>query len=214
MDYLDEAILVKDEFVCLLESAELRQTLSQKELERLYLLTGKIAYLYGHAYLDQYNESKLALISTINEWISSLTYSSFNLFGDKMILGKETLHQINEIKNALKDIAISSTLDDEDDLTIEEIREQCITYLQQENIPQYNKTLYGLILYGQKRSDEISAAYHDDDSEGEKDSYSIYEGEKQASEFLEHYTTLYDDLYIHDQHYHKAALLNLLENMQ
>lgn len=214
MDYLDEAILVKDEFVCLLESAKLRQTLSQKELERLYLLTGKIAYLYGHAYLDQYNESKLALISTINEWISSLTYSSFNLFGDKMILGKETLHQINEIKNALKDIAISSTLDDEDDLTIEEIREQCITYLQQENIPQYNKTLYGLIFYGQKRSDEISAAYHDDDSEGEKDSYSIYEGEKQASEVLEHYTTLYDDLYIHDQHYHKAALLNLLENMQ
>lgn len=214
MDYLDEAILVKDEFVCLLESAKLRQTISQKHLERLYLLTGKIAYLYGHAYLDQYNESKLALISTINEWISSLTYSSFNLFGDKMILGKETLHQINEIKNTLKDIAISSTLDDEDDLTIEEIREQCITYLQQENIPQYNKTLYGLILYGQKRSDEISAAYHDDDSEGEKDSYSIYEGEKQASEFLEHYTTLYDDLYIHDQHYHKAALLNLLENMQ
>ena len=209
MDYLDEAILVKDEFVCLLESAKLRQTISQKHLERLYLLTGKIAYLYGHAYLDQYNESKLALISTINEWISSLTYSSFNLFGDKMILGKETLHQINEIKNALKDIAISSTLDDEDDLTIEEIREQCITYLQQENIPQYNKTLYGLILYGQKRSDEISAAYHDDDSEGEKDSYSIYEGEKQASEVLEHYTTLYDDLYIHDQHYHKAALLNL-----
>ena len=184
MDYLDEAILVKDEFVCLLESAKLRQTISQKHLERLYLLTGKIAYLYGHAYLDQYNESKLALISTINEWISSLTYSSFNLFGDKMILGKETLHQINEIKNALKDIAISSTLDDEDDLTIEEIREQCITYLQQENIPQYNKTLYGLILYGQKRSDEISAAYHDDDSEGEKDSYSIYEGEKQASEVL------------------------------
>lgn len=214
MDYLDEAILVKEEFVCLLESAKLRQTISQKELERLYLLTGKIAYLYGHAYLDQYNESKLALISTINEWISSLTYSSFNLFGDKMILGKETLHQINEIKNTLKDIAISSTLDDEDDLTIEEIREQCITYLQQENIPQYNKTLYGLILYGQKRSDEISAAYHDDDSEGEKDSYSIYEGEKQASEVLEHYTTLYDDLYIHDQHYHKAALLNLLENMQ
>ena len=214
MDYLDEAILVKDEFVCLLESAKLRQTISQKHLERLYLLTGKVAYLYGHAYLDQYNESKLALISTINEWISSLTYSSFNLFGDKMILGKETLHQINEIKNALKDIAISSTLDDEDDLTIEEIREQCITYLQQENIPQYNKTLYGLILYGQKRSDEISAAYHDDDSEGEKDSYSIYEGEKQASEVLEHYTTLYDDLYIHDQHYHKAALLNLLENMQ
>ncbi|MST89970.1 hypothetical protein FYJ79_10375 [Sharpea azabuensis] len=214
MDYLDEAILVKDEFVCLLESAKLRQTISQKHLERLYLLTGKIAYLYGHAYLDQYNESKLALISTINEWISSLTYSSFNLFGDKMILGKETLHQINEIKNALKDIAISSTLDDEDDLTIEEIREQCITYLQQENIPQYNKTLYGLILYGQKRSDEISAAYHDDDSEGEKDSYSIYEGEKQSSEVLEHYTTLYDDLYIHDQHYHKAALLNLLENMQ
>ena len=214
MDYLDEAILVKDEFVCLLESAKLRQTISQKHLERLYLLTGKIAYLYGHAYLDQYNESKLALISTINEWISSLTYSSFNLFGDKMILGKETLHQINEIKNALKDIAISSTLDDEDDLTIEEIREQCITYLQQENIPQYNKTLYGLILYCQKRSDEISAAYHDDDSEGEKDSYSIYEGEKQASEVLEHYTTLYDDLYIHDQHYHKAALLNLLENMQ
>lgn len=214
MDYLDEAILVKDEFVCLLESAKLRQTISQKHLERLYLLTGKIAYLYGHAYLDQYNESKLAFISTINEWISSLTYSSFNLFGDKMILGKETLHQINEIKNALKDIAISSTLDDEDDLTIEEIREQCITYLQQENIPQYNKTLYGLILYGQKRSDEISAAYHDDDSEGEKDSYSIYEGEKQASEVLEHYTTLYDDLYIHDQHYHKAALLNLLENMQ
>ena len=214
MDYLDEAILVKDEFVCLLESAKLRQTISQKHLERLYLLTGKIAYLYGHAYLDQYNESKLALISTINEWISSLTYSSFNLFGDKMILGKETLHQINEIKNALKDIAISSTLDDEDDLTIEEIREQCITYLQQENIPQYNKTLYGLILYGQKRSDEISAAYHDDDSEGEKDSYSLYEGEKQASEVLEHYTTLYDDLYIHDQHYHKAALLNLLENMQ
>lgn len=214
MDYLDEAILVKEEFVCLLESAKLRQTISQKHLERLYLLTGKIAYLYGHAYLDQYNESKLALISTINEWISSLTYSSFNLFGDKMILGKETLHQINEIKNALKDIAISSTLDDEDDLTIEEIREQCITYLQQENIPQYNKTLYGLILYGQKRSDEISAAYHDDDSEGEKDSYSIYEGEKQASEVLEHYTTLYDDLYIHDQHYHKAALLNLLENMQ
>lgn len=214
MDYLDEAILVKDEFVCLLESAKLRQTISQKHLERLYLLTGKIAYLYGHAYLDQYNESKLALISTINEWISSLTYYSFNLFGDKMILGKETLHQINEIKNALKDIAISSTLDDEDDLTIEEIREQCITYLQQENIPQYNKTLYGLILYGQKRSDEISAAYHDDDSEGEKDSYSIYEGEKQASEVLEHYTTLYDDLYIHDQHYHKAALLNLLENMQ
>ena len=209
MDYLDEAILVKDEFVCLLESAKLRQTISQKHLERLYLLTGKIAYLYGHAYLDQYNESKLALISTINEWISSLTYSSFNLFGDKMILGKETLHQINEIKNALKDIAISSTLDDEDDLTIEEIREQCITYLQQENIPQYNKTLYGLILYGQKRSDEISAAYHDDDSEGEKDSYSIYEGEKQASEVLEHYTTLYDDLYSHDQHYHKAALLNL-----
>lgn len=198
----------------MLESAKLRQTISQKHLERLYLLTGKIAYLYGHAYLDQYNESKLALISTINEWISSLTYSSFNLFGDKMILGKETLHQINEIKNALKDIAISSTLDDEDDLTIEEIREQCITYLQQENIPQYNKTLYGLILYGQKRSDEISAAYHDDDSEGEKDSYSIYEGEKQASEVLEHYTTLYDDLYIHDQHYHKAALLNLLENMQ
>lgn len=214
MDYLDEAILVKEEFVCLLESAKLRQTISQKELERLYLLTGKIAYLYGHAYLDQYNESKLALISTINEWISSLTYSSFNLFGDKMILGKETLHQINEIKNTLKDIAISSTLDDEDDLTIEEIREQCITYLQQENIPQYNKTLYGLILYGQKRSDEISAAYHDDDSEGEKDSYYIYEGEKQASEVLEHYTTLYDDLYIHDQHYHKAALLNLLENMQ
>lgn len=214
MDYLDEAILVKDEFVCLLESAKLRQTISQKHLERLYLLTGKVAYLYGHAYLDQYNESKLALISTINEWISSLTYSSFNLFGDKMILGKETLHQINEIKNTLKDIAISSTLDDEDDLTIEEIREQCITYLQQENIPQYNKTLYGLILYGQKRSDEISAAYHDDDSEGEKDSYSIYEGEKQASEVLEHYTTLYDDLYIHDQHYHKAALLNLLENMQ
>ena len=59
MDYLDEAILVKDEFVRLLESAELRQTLSQKDLERLYVLTGKISYLYGHAYLDQYNESKL-----------------------------------------------------------------------------------------------------------------------------------------------------------
>lgn len=214
MDYLDEAILVKDEFVCLLESAELRQTLSQKELERLYLLTGKIAYLYGHAYLDQYNESKLALISTINEWISSLTYSSFNLFDDKMILGKETLHQINEIKNALKDIAISSTLDDEDDLTIEEIREQCITYLHQNDISHYNQTLYSLILYGQKRSHEITAAYHDEDSEGENDSYSIYEGEKQASEILEHYTTLYDDLYIHDEHYHKQALLNLLENMQ
>ncbi len=214
MDYLDEAILVKEEFVRLLESTLLRQTLSQKHLERLYFLTGKMAYLYGHAYLDQYNESKLALISTMNEWISSLTYSSFHLFDEKMILGKETLHQINEIKNALKDIAISSLLDDEDDITIEEIREQCLTYLLQNDITHYNQTLYGLILYGQKRSHEISAAYHDDDSEGENDSYSIYEGEKQASEVLEHYTTLYDDLYIHDEHYHKEALRNLLENMQ
>jgi hypothetical protein len=74
MVYLEMALDVRNQFVSFLETAIRSKKLTAIQLKEAYEMTGKIATIYGHAFLEQYDSAHLATIFSINELIASLTY--------------------------------------------------------------------------------------------------------------------------------------------
>ncbi|SDL22239.1 hypothetical protein SAMN05216520_102112 [Kandleria vitulina] len=217
MVYLEMALDVRNQFVSFLETAIRSKKLTAIQLKEAYEMTGKIATIYGHAFLEQYDSAHLATIFSINELIASLTYSSFPLDEEEVELYDNTLSHFEEVASQLKELndyeGYSEYPFEEDILDINEIKEECRNYLLEENITAYNNSLRKLITFGEQmyRYALIEEEYQDGDDD--ENAYALFETKKEADEDLEYYYNCYNELLI-DGDYNKEMLLNMIDNIE
>lgn len=218
MNYLEETMLVKRHFLHLLTRLNLQKEVTKSNREELYQLTGEIAYLYGHAFIDQYDARHLSTLASLKELMVAFTYSAFSLEDDHAPLTQETLSQIKELIKEISDIEDEDLEDVEEEiLNLDDIRESCMRLLRHDNVKGYNEALKLLIQYGEQCNKErLDAAYGhgDDDSETDDYEYQLYEENKEAAQDLEYYYNKYNELVIEEDDYNKDTLLSILKNLE
>jgi len=222
MSYEERGSGVRDEFLALADIMCDTRTMTRAQRDKLYALTGESEFLYGHAYLERVSDESMQALGTLREMLVALTYSSFSLDDDEAELSNASVAQIREIADQLRDVPLDDFVVfdvlDEDVLNINEIAESCLRLLDKGDVEGFNEAIKLIKAYGEQQNAatlEESIGLGNDDHETDDYERGVYDGDKQASEILEYYTTIYDRLIIHDpDHYHVDARRELLESIQ